>query len=49
MVGSGAYPDIPAACRATVRVDKTYTPKGVDYTAAYEKFRALDQKLNIKE
>ncbi len=49
MVGVGAYEDIPSACRATVKVDKTYSPSGVDYSTAYAKFCELDKKLNIKE
>ena len=48
MVGYGAYADIPSACKNTVKVDKTYSPSGVDYGAAYDRFCELDKKLNIK-
>ena len=45
MVGAGVYSDIPSACKNTVKVDKTYSPSGVDYSQAYEKFCELDKKL----
>ncbi len=44
MVACGAFPDVAAACRALVRVDRTVTPQAelVDrYQAAYRRFRLL--------
>ncbi len=49
MVGVGQYPSIKEATEHTVRVDKTYSPTGDDYEAAYQKYCELDNKLNIKE
>ena len=45
MVGVGEYPSIEAACKKTVRVKGTFTPSGDDYTAAFERFCELDNKL----
>lgn len=45
-VGVGAYPDLPTAAKAVVRVDKVYAPTGTDYTAAYGRFLEFDKKLN---
>lgn len=49
MVGVGQYASIKEATEHTVRVDKTYSPTGDDYEAAYQKYCELDNKLNIKE
>lgn len=49
MVGVGQYESVAKACEKTVKVDKSYAPSGVDYTDAYQKFKQLDNKLNIKE
>ena len=49
MVGSGKYATVKDACDATVKVDKTYTPSGASYDAAYERYKKIDNKLNIKE
>jgi len=46
MVGDGAYPSIEEAARSTVRTKKTYYPEGNDYTAAYERYCELDNRLN---
>ena len=49
MVGAGEYASFKEATDATVCVDKTYSPNGDNYDAAYKKFCELDNKLNIKE
>ena len=48
MVGDGAYASIEDAARATVRTKRSYYPSGADYTAAYERYCALDNLLNKK-
>ena len=48
MVGDGAYASIEEAAAATVRTKKSYLPTGEDYTAAYERYKALDNLLNKK-
>ena len=48
-VGCGVYPSIEDACRNIIRTKKTYSPQGVDYTKAYQKYKKLDQLLNISE
>lgn len=44
-VGIGDFPDIATAADAVVRTDKSYAPTGADYTAAYERYCALDDRL----
>ena len=44
-VGIGDFTDIAAAADAVVGTDKCYAPTGVDYTTAYERYCALDNKL----
>ena len=48
MVGDGAYASIEEAAAATVRTKKSYLPTGEDYTAAYERYKSLDNLLNKK-
>lgn len=48
-VGVGVYASMEEACRKIVRTKKTYTPAGVDYTAAYRQYKKLDQLLNNGE
>ena len=48
MVGDGAYSTIEDAAHATVRTKNSYSPSGDDYEAAYERYCALDNKLNKK-
>jgi xylulokinase len=48
MVGDGAYASIEEAAAATVKTKKSYLPTGEDYTAAYERYCALDNLLNKK-
>ena len=48
-VGCGVYASIEEACRGIVKTKKTYSPQGVDYTKAYQKYKKLDQLLNISE
>ncbi len=45
-VGIGIYPSIEEACKTIVETKKVYTPGGTDYTAAYEKYKKLDDLLN---
>ena len=45
-VGVGACSSIPAAARAFAATDRTFTPSGADYGAAYAAFARLDNLLN---
>ena len=45
-VGVGAFDSIPAAARAFAVTDRTYSPSGADYRAAYAAFARLDNLLN---
>lgn len=49
MVGSSLYPSIEEAVKATVKTKKTYSPSGQSYENAYNRYCALDEKLNTKE
>ncbi|HEY0866085.1 MAG TPA: xylulokinase [Fimbriimonas sp.] len=40
-VGSGVWPDVSTACTGLVRVKQRFEPKGIDYSAAYARYRAL--------
>ena len=44
-VGIGDFADIATAADQVVGTAKCYAPTGVDYTAAYERYCALDNKL----
>ncbi len=44
-VGVGVFADLASAADSVVRTDKCYAPSGADYTAAYARYCALDDKL----
>ena len=46
MVGVSRYATVEDAVKATVKTKKTYCPSGADYTSAYDRYRALDKKMN---
>ena len=46
-VGAGVYASVEEAAARLVSVGRTYTPSGADYGAGYERFRALDQTMNV--
>ena len=48
-VGCGVYSSIEEACKGIIKTKKTYSPQGVDYTKAYNKYKKLDKLLNISE
>ena len=45
-VGVGAFPDLATAAQSAVRCERLYTPADVDYTEAYARYCALDDKMN---
>ena len=46
MVGVSRYATVEDAVKATVKTKKTYCPSGADYSSAYDRYRALDKKMN---
>lgn len=48
-VGCGVYSCVEEACRKIISTKKTYSPSGVDYTAAYRQYKKLDAMLNDPE
>ena len=48
-VGLGVYASMEEACKKIIATKKTYSPSGVDYTAAYKQYKKLDQLLNNAE
>ncbi len=46
MVGDGEYTSIEEAASAVVKTKAAYTPSGIDYSDAYNKYTELDNKLN---
>jgi xylulokinase len=38
-VGFGVWPDVEAACKATVKLKEWAEPRGVDYRVAYQRYR----------
>ena len=46
-VGVGAFPDLCTAAKNAVRCERVYAPQGVDYTEAYARYCALDDKMNV--
>ena len=45
-VGVGAFSSIAEAASSIVKTKKTYSPSGADYTDAFNRYEALDAKLN---
>ena len=45
-VGAGIFKNVSEAT-AKIEIDKSYTPKGADYTECYERFKAYDKILNV--
>jgi xylulokinase len=45
-VGSGVFDSVSSAAVKLVSTDKVYKPSGADYEKGYERFCALDKKLN---
>ena len=45
-VGCGCFKSVSAACEL-IETDKRYTPTGVDYTDAYERYLQYDSVLNV--
>lgn len=46
-VATGVFESVEAACDMAVEPKKIYEPQGADYTECYERFCALDEKLNV--
>ena len=44
-VGAGLWPDVAAACRATVRTKDRFEPSGVDYSNRFNKYADLYSRL----
>ncbi len=44
-VGVGTFPSVGAACKR-ITLGHVFTPSGTDYTACYERFKAMDACLN---
>lgn len=44
-VGIGIFEDVKPVCRRLVKIKKTYTPSGADYTACYNAFAAAEKKI----
>ena len=47
--GVGIYPSLEDASRRIVRIHKTFTPGGTDYSVPYARYRKLDEMLNDPE
>ena len=45
-VGIGLWPDVPSACRATIKTSKRIEPQMADYGGAYEAYRLLYPALS---
>ncbi|MDY4898109.1 MAG: FGGY family carbohydrate kinase [Eubacteriales bacterium] len=48
-VGAGAYASLDDAVKSAVGVGRRITPSGADYTSAYDAYRSLDAKLNVRK
>ena len=46
-VATGVFESVEKACDMAVEPKKVYEPQGADYTECYERFCALDEKLNV--
>ena len=45
-VGVGDFASIDEAAKKLVKLKKSYSPSGEDYSAAYARFVDLDNKMN---
>ena len=43
-VGAGLFPGVETACERLIKTDTIYTPSGVDYTGAFQKFCEWENK-----
>lgn len=46
-VGIGVFPSIEEAAKKFTKPKRVYTPSGADYEEAYQRFRTLDDTLNV--
>jgi len=46
-VGAGAFESVKKACEL-IQTDKVYSPSGIDYKEAYERFEEFDNILNVR-
>lgn len=44
-VGIGLFDNIPSACKQIVKVKRTFTPSGADYTECYNNFKTAQDKV----